>query len=339
MLRIFVISLVVANLLLFGFQSSQPTAPVKTRPSQVAAVDADIPTIHLFSEMLEDQELIDGNRRCFSVGPFHSIEERDAMFNDLFDIAENVNERQTQALVEQGYWVFMPPYESLLDANQALLSLQALGLQDIGVIYSGAWENAISLGYFMRQENAIRRQQDLEKRGYSPMMRVQRQSEPRYWLDYEQTPGSGLIALDMQDRPNDFSSRATPCPERESITSNTDIAQNDSLQVPAQAPAEEQTMPLDQEAGVEPGDNAENLPAVEVDAPAIQAEESEETPVDQAEEGGDSIAEGVTELISGLEAGAADDPEAMPEAEIGVPLNQDNAPAEETGGNDDVDGE
>jgi hypothetical protein len=289
--------------------------------------------------MLEDQELIDGNRRCFSVGPFHSIEERDAMYDDLLENAENVDERQTQALVEKGYWVFMPPYDSRLEANEALLSLQALGLQDIGVIYSGEWENAISLGYFMRQENAIRRQQDLEKRGYSPMIRVQRQSESRYWLDYEQTPGSGLIALDMQDRPNDFSSRPTPCPERDSISSNTEIAQNDSLQVPAQAPADEQTLPLDQEASVEPGDNTENLPAAEVDAPAIQAEESEETPVEQAEEGGDSIAEGVTELISGLEAGAADDLEAMPEAEIEVPLNQDNAPAEETGGNDDVDGE
>jgi hypothetical protein len=337
MLRIFVISLVVANLLLFGFQSSQPTATVKARPSQVAAVDADIPTIHLFSEMLEDQELIDGNRRCFSVGPFHSIEERDAMYDDLLEIAENVNERQTQALVEKGYWVFMPPYDSRLEANEALLSLQALGLQDISVTFSGAWENAISLGYFMRQENAIRRQQDLEKRGYSPMMRVQRQSEPRYWLDYEQRPGSGLIALDMQDRPNDFSSRPTPCPEQGSVASNTDIAQNDSSQVQVQAPADEQTLPVSQQASVEPGDSNENLP--EAEAPAIQVEEPEETPVEQAEEENVSAAEGVTDENSGLEAAVADDLEEIPEVEIELPLNEDNVPGEETGAEDDIDGE
>ncbi|MBT8075049.1 MAG: hypothetical protein KJN61_01145 [Gammaproteobacteria bacterium] len=337
MLRIFVISLVVANLLLFGFQSSQPTAPEKTRPSQVAAVDAEIPTIHLFSEMLEDQELIDGKRRCFSVGPFHSIEERDAMYDDLVEIAENVNERQTQALIEKGYWVFMPPYDSRLEANEALLSLQALGLQDISVTYSGAWENAISLGYFMRQENATRRQRDLEKRGYSPMVRVQRLSESRYWLDYEQRPGSGLIALDMQDRPNDFSSRPTPCPEQGSVASKTDIAQNDSSQVQVQASAKEQTLPLSQQAGVEPGDSNENLPAAE--APAIQVEEPEETPVEQAEEENGSAAEGVTDENSGLEAGVADDLEAIPEVEIEVPLNEDSVPGEETGAEDDIDGE
>lgn len=329
MLRIFVISLVVANLLLFGFQSSQPTAPLKARPSPVAAVGADIPTIHLFSEMLKDQELIDGNRRCFSVGPFHSIEERDAMYDDLLEIAENVNERQTQALIEKGYWVFMPPYDSRLEANEALLSLQALGLQDISVTFSGAWENAISLGYFMRQENAIRRQQDLEKRGYSPMMRVQRQSEPRYWLDYEQRPGSGLIALDMQDRPNDFSSRPTPCPEQGSVASNTDIAQNDSSQVPVQASAEEQTLPVSQQASVEPGDSNENLPEAEAD-----------TPVEQVEDEGSSAAEAVTDQNSGLEAGAADDLEATSEVEIEVPLNQNSLPGEETGDEeDDIDGE
>ena len=45
-------------------------------------------------------------------------------------------------------------------------------------------------------------------------MRVQRQAEPRYWLDYEQNPGSELIALDMQNRPNDFMHRSLPCPEQ-----------------------------------------------------------------------------------------------------------------------------
>jgi hypothetical protein len=339
MLRIFVISLVVANLLLLGFQSSKPTAPVQPRASRAAVVDADIPTIHLFSEMLDDQGLIDGNRRCFSLGPFHSAEDRDAMYNRLLEVAEEVNERQTQALVEKGYWVFMPPYESLLDANQALLALQALGLQDIGVIYSGEWENAVSLGYFLRQENAVRRKQDLEERGYAPMMRVQRQSEPRYWLDYEQKPGAGLIALDMQDRPNDFSSRATPCPERGSVASNPGIAQDDSLKLPVQAPAEEQILPVSQEAGVEPGDSTENLPGAEADTPAIQAEEPEETPVEQAEEEDDSAAEGVTDQNSGLEAGVADDLEAIPEVEIEVPLNQGSEPGEETGAEDDVDGE
>jgi hypothetical protein len=216
MLRILVISLFVANLLLFAFQdSNEPAAPVETRSTKTEVEDSGIPTIHLFTEMMQDQGLLSGGRQCFSLGPFHTVEETDEVYTHLLEVSVNISERQTQALVEKGYWVFMPPYVSLLEANQALLSLQALGLKDIAVIYNGEWKNAISLGYFLRQENAIRRKKSLEDRGHAPLMRVQRQSEPRYWLDYEQTPGSGLIALDMQNRPNDFMQRALPCPEQE----------------------------------------------------------------------------------------------------------------------------
>lgn len=218
MLRIIVISLFVANLLLFAFQgSNEPAAPVENRVTKTDAEDPGIPTIHLFSEIMQDQGLMTGSRRCFSLGPFHSTEDTDEVYTRLLEVSVNISERQTQALVEKGYWVFMPPYASLLEANQALLSLQALGLKDIAVVYDGDWKNAISLGYFMRQENARKRKKSLENRGYAPLIRVQRQSELRYWLDYEQNPGSGLIALEMQDRPNDFMQRALPCPELELI--------------------------------------------------------------------------------------------------------------------------
>ena len=57
-------------------------------------------------------------------------------------------ERETQALVEKGYWVFLPPYVSLLEANQVLLSLQALGLEGYRVIYDGDWKNSHFTGLF-----------------------------------------------------------------------------------------------------------------------------------------------------------------------------------------------
>jgi hypothetical protein len=214
MLRILVISLFVANLLLLGFKSSTPATQPKTVEKQAVVKDSSIPTIYMFSEIMENRDLMSGNRRCFSLGPFHSIEERVDVYTRLIDVSVSIDERETQALVEKGYWVFMPPYSSRLEANRALLTLQALGLEDIGVIYEGEWENAVSLGYFLRQENALRRKKGLEERGHESRIRVQRQSESRYWLDYEQDPGSDLIALDMQNRPNDFMQRALPCPEQ-----------------------------------------------------------------------------------------------------------------------------
>jgi len=226
MLRILFISLVVANLLLLGFQSSKPAAQPETKATRSMVKDTSIPTIHLFSEMVQDQNLLAGNRQCFSLGPFHSIEDRDETHTRLLEVSSRISERETQAIVEKGYWVFMPPYTSMLEANEELMSLQALGLDDISIIYNGEWKNAISLGYFLRQENAVRRKQGLEDKGHAAMMRVQRQAEPRYWLDYEQTPGSGRIALDMQNRPNDFMQRALPCPEEDLAQQQTSEQEN-----------------------------------------------------------------------------------------------------------------
>jgi hypothetical protein len=269
MLRILVISLVVANLFLLGFQDSKPEVELETVAPKRVSGDPRIPTIYLFSEIMEDEGLLTGSRQCFSIGPFHSVEDRNEVRSSLLEISPGIVERETQALVEMGYWVFMPPYISMLEANQELLSLKALGLKDIGIIYEGEWKNAISLGYFRRQGNAQSRKKGLEERGYQPQIRVQRQSESRYWLDYEQPPGSGRLSLDMQDRPNDFTQRSLPCPEQsafdmtaadmpvpfEDLRQNEPVAENSAAQTepPADSSAAENTLDVpDNELPTEP---------------------------------------------------------------------------------------
>ena len=99
MLRILVISLFVANLFLLGFQGSKPDVEPKITAPKMVGGDPRIPTIHLFSEMIEDQGLLTGSRQCFSIGPFHTEEDRDAVRSDLLAVSSGVNERETQALV------------------------------------------------------------------------------------------------------------------------------------------------------------------------------------------------------------------------------------------------
>ena len=195
MFRIIIISLFVANVLLAGFAASQPPPQTEAAANVIEAAESNIPTIHLFSEMMQDQGLMTGNRQCFTLGPFHDSEDMYEVRGRLQEVSLSTQDRQTQALVEKGYWVFLRPYDTLLEANEVLFALKALGLKDIGVIYDGEHKNSISLGYFLRQENALKRKRGLEAKGYKPMMRVQRQAEPRYWLDYEQIPGSSLVAL------------------------------------------------------------------------------------------------------------------------------------------------
>lgn len=250
MFRIIVISLFVANVLLAGFQASRPPAKTEAAASVIETAKSNIPTIHLFSELMQDQGLMNGNRQCFTLGPFHDIEDMYEVRGRLQEISLRTNDRQTQALVEKGYWVFLPAYETLLKANEDLFALQALGLKDIGVIYDGEHKNSISLGYFLRQGNALRRKQGLEAKGYEPVMRVQRQAEPRYWLDYEQNPGSSLIALDMHSRPNDFMQRAMPCAEQPPLEAAlTEPGLQGESEPPAQAIMLDESDVLESEKG------------------------------------------------------------------------------------------
>lgn len=257
MLRIIVISLIVANLLLIGFQRNKPVGQAEPVETPAVVEDTSIPTLYLFSEMARDQDLLSGNRQCYSLGPFHSAIDMDEVRTQLQDVSANISERQTQAYVEKGYWVFLPPYENLLEANQVLLSLQALGLKDVAVIYSGDWKNSISLGYFLRQKNALKRKSSLEERGFEPQMRVQREVQYRYWLDYEQNPGSGLIALNMQDRPNDFMQRSLPCPEQDlfqgPVVEESQILGGNETEI---EPEIEPEIEMDNEPGIEPGAEA-----------------------------------------------------------------------------------
>ena len=301
MLRILVISLFVANLLLLAFQDDESEVKPELVETLSVEEESNIPTIHLFSEMMEDQGLLSGSRRCFSLGPFHSTEDRDETRARIMEVSARISERETQALVEKGYWVFMPPYASLLIANQELFTLQALGLEDIAVIYDGDWKNAISLGYFLRQENADRRKKSLEDRGYSPLIRVQRQSESRYWLDYEQSTGSELITLDIQDRPNDFVQRALPCPE-EDLFEPTET-------VPAQAAAQPQTPEIETDSNP-------------VEDAGTQAEEAIEPVTDRVEE---PETEQTNEPVEGNESEETNEPdvgqgEVLPDADTTDPV-------------------
>jgi len=203
------------NLLLLGFQGSKPAATEVGTAAREVIEDDPLPTIYLFKELMENRDLMSGNRQCFSLGPFHSSEDMEAVRERLMQVSVAINERQTQALVEKGYWVYLTPYQTLQEASNVLLSLRAMGLEDIALIPEGIWSNSISLGLFLRQENALKRKQDLEERGFSPLIEVQRQTESRYWLDYEQDPGSRLIDLGLQNLPNDFMQRALPCLEPE----------------------------------------------------------------------------------------------------------------------------
>ena len=65
------------------------------------------------------------------------------------------------------YRVYIPPFESRKTAAKSMRELRRRGISDVAVILSGALKNAVSLGVYASQTNAVRRAADLERLGYS----------------------------------------------------------------------------------------------------------------------------------------------------------------------------
>ena len=106
MLRLTVIALFLGNLLLLAFNaskaSSRPDQAPEPPPSATPAQD--VPLIRLLSEM-HWAEVPPEGKECYSAGPFETAQSRSAVEQQLADRNADYRLRETEALVELGYWV------------------------------------------------------------------------------------------------------------------------------------------------------------------------------------------------------------------------------------------
>lgn len=73
---------------------------------------------------------------------------------------------QHKADKAKGFWVYIPPRKTLLDAQNKMTELKGLGIQDSFIILDGLkWKNAISLGIFPSAELATKHLEQLRAKG------------------------------------------------------------------------------------------------------------------------------------------------------------------------------
>jgi hypothetical protein len=196
-LRLFVIGLFVLNLLILGWKLIQPDLPQSnsTRSVNRAVIEeTGVPRILLLSERSEsdnDSVVEDSGRQCFALGPFPSPNEFRVIETRLRETAVAISMRETEATVERGFWVFLPPEEDPQDLAVSVAVLEAGGLDDFAVIQRGPDTGSISLGLYSTEEYAELRRQKLEDMGLPFMFEVGQkiEEEKQYWMDYESLPG------------------------------------------------------------------------------------------------------------------------------------------------------
>lgn len=211
MLRLIVVALLACNLLLFGVHvASEPPDPRIPVASPVL-LPPGVPELQLIDELAPGAFPESDPRQCYSAGPFETVSTmitaREALGAGVLD----VRERESEALVELGYWVSLPAVASFAQAGESMQRLQAAGLEDIAVVSDDTGEYRGSLGYFLEEANARRRRNEVRELGYEAETRMQRETQIRFWLDY------AFIRSDMAARAAralpDGQQRAIDCPD------------------------------------------------------------------------------------------------------------------------------
>lgn len=215
MIRVIVVALLAANLLLLGLRVAQPEAPRVDPQAPQRSMDQrtggiELPELHLLGEALEQSEGPGRLARCFSLGPFTERADLGAAFRRM-NRGRAWNEiRETRALVERGWWVYLPRFANRAEAEAAALALRDAGVNDIAVMLSGDQANTVSLGLYDRRETASARVEAVRALGFDAQMRVRREPEPRFWLDYD--PRALAVNGDELAAELSVYNRPMPCP-------------------------------------------------------------------------------------------------------------------------------
>jgi len=206
-LRIFVFSLLLANILLIALRLLQPDSGDSAAPDSVEFESGKLPTIGLADELSEtglpaqtSAENVEPGlpepdsaatpvepqpMSCIQVGPFEdeaSMAELKAELTILFD---RVQSREKRSIVDKGYWVFLPKYPTRVEAEQAIKDMTAAGAREFYVMPDGAMANAISLGVYGSLERAEERRKQLNDLGLKLDVMIEPQTEiqTRYWME------------------------------------------------------------------------------------------------------------------------------------------------------------
>ena len=220
MLRIFVFSLLLANILLIAVRMMQPDSGSSAAPVQVEFPSRKLPTIELAENLPEneisedasaleqvasdpagedppetasaltgsdvDSEPIDQeSMACIQVGPFENEASMDELKAELTQLFDRVQTREKRSIVDKGYWVYVPKYPTRAEAEQAVRELTAAGAREFYIVPDGTMANAISLGFYARRERAEERRLRLNDLGLTLdyMIEPQTEIESSYWME------------------------------------------------------------------------------------------------------------------------------------------------------------
>ena len=200
-LRMFVVSLLLVNIVLFAARALQPGGFSGDEPVEKEVKNTPRPSIELLEKLpvndaAPEPEIVDVSPElpsaqaavespdCIQLGPFNSEDDLAVFRTEVVSILKRVQTLKTESIVEKGYWVYLPPYPTRAEALQVVEQMSKAGGKDFYVVPRGTTVNAVSLGVFRSMTRAERRREQIRQLGLGlgVAIELQTETEPRYWL-------------------------------------------------------------------------------------------------------------------------------------------------------------
>lgn len=124
-----------------------------------------------------------GKSYCFTFGPL--AEEIMAVgLSDWFKTHRaSATMRYQDEKGRQLFWMYLSPQDTRTEAMDTIRELNDRGIKDYRLINRGNLENAISLGLFSNQAAVNERLQELQQKGYKPIVVPYYDNKRLYWVD------------------------------------------------------------------------------------------------------------------------------------------------------------
>jgi hypothetical protein len=146
---------------------------------------------------------------CLEIGPFLTQSDLRRAMGAFTPHAERIQFRETRALANRGYWVFLPAQGSRDKALSIARDLSAKGLRDYYVVTAGERENTISLGLFRDRSNAEQRHAQVRDAGFDAQMQPRQDEIPTWWI--ELAIDAGFEWNERLQGYNGVEAKQTPC--------------------------------------------------------------------------------------------------------------------------------
>lgn len=133
-------------------------AGVQSRPSQSNR-------ILLLNELNPEKiVLLPSDENCFEWGSFHEeqIKYAEAVITEIISEQNYELEEAGSAMM---YWLYVPPLANKEAANRMINKLRNIGIVSFRVKDNNQWKNAISLGMFASEQEAMNQLKEIEKKG------------------------------------------------------------------------------------------------------------------------------------------------------------------------------